>query len=225
MSTLHPSQAKAELRQLLTTDLVLTTAQLERWGLLRAATWLELPTVTMTCRTRVTQSESDTDLTFVALEAEHLDQAPRELMHLCGLAEARRGRVLAAGEEWRHVRLAGRSKGHQPDAEVVQLLDGTRRSDCAVEFDAGYSTKRISQKLEAATNAGYSRILWATSIHRRAETVMDQATRLHRQGRLVDLRLVETQFVDFWSPHDPYTNRPRCYKPMRLTQAFSAAAK
>jgi len=223
MERRHPNRKKAELRLLLAVDQVVTTAQLERWGLLNAATWLDLPRVTRTCRTRVTQSESDLDLTFVALEPAVLAQAPRELMHLCGLAEARRGRVLLPGERWQHVHLKGRRKAHQPDAEIVQLLDPARRSDWSVELDTGYAVGRIAQKMEAACEAGYTRILWATTIHGRTRSVLDQATRLQRQGHLPDLVRIETQFVNFWSSGDPYLDRPRCHKPVALSRAFTAA--
>lgn len=217
----HPATQKAELRALLAVDSVVTAAQLQRWGLAQAAQWLELPRVTLTCRTRVTQSESTTDLTFVARSADQLARAPRELMHLSGLAETRRGRVLEPGQVWQHVNLKGRAKIHQPDAEIVQLLDVARRSDWSVELDTGYSPQRIAQKLEAATTAGYSRILWATTVHRRTQTVLDQASWLQRKGKLPDLTQIETQFVDFWSANDPYVNRPRCHKPMRLSRTFT----
>lgn len=225
MPPLHPATQKAQLRSLLTTDLVVTSAQLQRWGLLRAAEWLALPRVTHTCRTRITQSDSDTDLTFVALDSEHLTRSPRDLMHLCGLAEARRHHQVAPGEVWQHVSLKGRTRGHQPDAEIVQHLDLARRSDWAVEFDTGYATARIAKKLEAAAQAGYTRLLWATTIHRRVQTVMRQATELQRQGRLPEVVWIETRFVNLWSPENPYGPRPRCHKAFILTRSFPAAAR
>lgn len=216
----HPATLKAQLRAALSVDLVVTGAQLERWGLARAAVWLDLPRITRTCRTRVTQSESDTDLTFVALTDGDLNRSPRDLMHLAALAEARRSRVLEPGEVWRHVALRGRSQATQADAEIIQTRDPGRRSDWAVEFDAGYSPGRIAQKLEGAVAAGYTRVLWATSIHARTRTVRAQAVHLQRRGRLPDLVLIETRFVDFWSPHDPYGNRPRCHKPVGIIHRF-----
>ena len=212
------------MRALLTVDRVATTAQLERWGLLRAAEQLELPSTKLTCRTRVTHSDSVVDLTFVALLDTHLDLAPRELMHLCGLAEARWGRVLVPGERWQHVTLKGRVKGNHPDAEIVRPADLERRSDWAVEFDAGYTRARIAQKLEAAAAGGYARILWATSIHDRTRTVTALAARLHRQHRLPGIESIETRYVNFWTPKDPYTNRPRCHKQMVACLDFRAAA-
>ena len=223
MTSVHPNTQKAELRALLAVDQVVTVAQLDRWDLLQAAGYLRLPCLELTCRTRVTQPDSYSDLTFVALEREPLDLAPRELMHLCGLAEARRGRVLEPGERWRHVSLKGRSKGNHPDAEIIQTLDRDRRSDCAVEFDAGYARDRVAVKLIAAAADGYTRILWATSIHARTRTVMTLAVQLHRAGRLPNVTRVETRFADFWSAHDPYVDRPRCHKAMTLTQDFSPA--
>ena len=94
---------------MLADDLVLTTTQLDRRGLLEAADWLALPRVTYTCRTRVNDAESDVDLTFVGKDLASLRAAPRELMHLAGLAEARGRLTLVAGERWRHVSLAGRT--------------------------------------------------------------------------------------------------------------------
>jgi len=224
MQAAHPNTLKAQVRALLAVDRVVTTAQLQRWGLLRAAEQLELPTTELTCRTRVTHSDSVIDLTFVALLDAHLDLAPRELMHLCGLAEARRGRVLAAGEHWQHVSLKGRAKGNYPDAEIVRPADLERRTDWAVEFDAGYAPARIAEKLEAAAAAGYTRILWATSIHDRTRTVTALAARLHRQGRLPGIESIETRYVNFWTPKDPYINRPRCHKQMVEYRDFRAAA-
>jgi hypothetical protein len=220
----HPNVAKAELRALLATDRVVTTAQLGRWGLRSAAEWLGLPQLTRTCRTRVTQSESTVDLTFVAFTEALLDQAPRDLMHLCGLAEIRRARALVPGEQWRHVTLGNRRRGHLPDAEIIQMLDPTRRSDTAVEFDAGYSTTRCKQKLMAAAASGYSRILWATSVHARTRTVGRIAHQLQRSGHLPEVSEVQVRFVDFWSIHNPYVNRPRCHKLMELTQAYTTGA-
>lgn len=225
MTSLHPAQRKALLRQTLTTDRVLTTAQLSRRGLLEAAGWMDLPSVTRTCRTRVTQSESDTDLTFVALSPEDLEHPSRDLMHLVGLAEARHRLPLARGEVWLHVSLQGRVKRHQADAEILQTLDPSRRSDWAVEYDAGYSRKRVADKLVAADEGGYIKVYWATSIHARTRTVMEMAQQLQRAGKLPHLRQVETRFVDFWSLREPYVGRPRCHKPTALTHVFPAAAR
>ncbi|GAA5514946.1 hypothetical protein Dcar01_03710 [Deinococcus carri] len=224
MTSLHPAQRKALLRHTLAIDRVLTTAQLTRRGLLETAEWLELPRVTRTCRTRVTQSESDTDLTFVALRAEDLDCPSRDLMHLAGLAEARHRITLAEGEVWRHVSLQGRVKRHQAHAEILQTLDPSRRSDWAVEYDAGYSWGRITDKLVAADEGGYLKVYWATSIHARTLTVMTLAQQLQQAGRLPHLTQVETRFVDFWTPREPYVGRPRCHKPTALTHVFPARA-
>jgi hypothetical protein len=222
MKPMHPAQLKALLRRTLTTDIVLTTAQLERRGLREAAQWLALPSLTLTCRTRVTQSESTTDLTFVALTLTALDQTPRDLMHLAGLAEARSLKTLAEGEVWRHIVLKGRIKHHQADAEIVQALDSSRRSDWAVEFDAGYSRARTVRKLIAAAQVGYTKLYWATSIHDRARSVMALAAQLQHQGRLPYVSQIETRFVNFWSASEPYLGRPRCHKPLELFRTFSA---
>lgn len=79
---------------------------------------------------------------------------------------------------------------------------------------------RVEQKLEAAARAGYVVILWATSIHARTHTVTEQARELGALGLLPGVRSVITLFVDFWSPDDPYTNRPRCHKKMQSVARF-----
>ena len=83
-------QTCQHLRAALTTDEVVTAAQLQRWGWWAAAQALELPSLTWPCRVRVTDPESGRDLRFLALDRETLSRAPRDLMHLAGLAEVRR---------------------------------------------------------------------------------------------------------------------------------------
>lgn len=213
---------KAELRRALSTDRTLTTVQLQRRGLLHAA--VGLPEVTYTCRTRVTQSDSGTDLTFVALTQETLARPPRELMHDAGTAEARHvlRRELPAGATWQPTVAAGRARLRLPDAEVLHGPDA--RQDWWVEFDAGYAPHEVDAKLEAAARAGYTRLVWATSIHARTRTVPEQATTLHRLHLLPGVLEVTTVFVDFWSWREPYTGRSRCHKPMRTDLTFEGTA-
>ena len=87
--TLIPSRKKSVLRARLQTDRVLTTVQLERQGLMAAADALDLPRVTLTCRTRVTQPHSAVSLTFVALEESLLERPSQVLIHDVGVAEVR----------------------------------------------------------------------------------------------------------------------------------------
>lgn len=222
MSGEHPATQKAKLRATLAIDRTLTTVQLERRGLLRAARWLGLPEVTRTCRTRTTQPHSDTNLTFVALDARWLSRPSRDLMHDAGLGEARH-RVLPDGippqAVWQHVTLAGRQRVHLPDAEML-IAHPQQRRDWAVEFDAGYSPQRIEQKLEAAACAGYRWMIWATSVHDRTLRVREQADDLHYRGRLPGLAGLTTVFVNFWSPQDPYVRRRRCFKQMSIEHGF-----
>lgn len=219
-----PATKRAKVQRLLAVDQVVTLAQLQRWGVSEVVRWQALPVVTRTCRTRVNQSDSDVDLAFVAWDAAVLDQAPRDLMHLAALAETRSRKRLQPGEEWRHVSVAGRSRGHLPDVEILQMLDPTRRSDWAVEFDAGYPWSRVRAKLTAAAADGYTRLCWATSVHGRVQRVMDLATRLQQEGHLPGVVMVETCWVDFWSEENRYVSRPRCHKPMALAHRFSAGA-
>jgi hypothetical protein len=234
MTAVHPMTQKANLRRMLELDRVLTTAQLERRGLLQAADWLKLPRITYTCRTRVTQPDSGVDLTFVALDEEWLRNTPRELMHWAALGEARAG-VLRLGfldsYQWQHVELSGGRRTHLPDAELIGRADFNHNdcsvkfdNDSSVEFDAGYSPAKVERKMEAAAEAGYRLLIWATSIHSRTVTVSDQARRLHNLGLLPGVDGVIVLFVDFWSVKDPYMDRPRCHKPIRELVVFNGPA-
>ncbi|WP_216322900.1 hypothetical protein [Deinococcus aestuarii] len=223
----HPATQKARLRTVLAVDRTLTTVQLERRGLLRAATWLGLPQVTLTCRTRTTQPHSDTDLSFVALDARWLSRPPRDLMHDAGLGEVRhrieQKNAMPPRAVWQHVTLAGRQRAHLPDAEILNPHPRLRR-DWSVEFDAGYAPTRVEQKLEAAAQAGYNVIIWATSVHTRTASVSKQAKKLHDWDRLPGVDGVVVVFVDFWSARDPYEDRPRCKKNMIKSTWFTKPA-
>lgn len=216
----HPARQKALLRQMLAVDRVVTTAQLQRHGLLGVADRLELPQVTYACRTRINQPTSEVNLTFVAWASDVLSGTPSELMHLAGLAEARqRLGPLASGSEWRHISLAGNLRTQLPDAEIVHSLPGL---DGAVEFDAGYDTKKRVQKLKSFVRNGYTRLYWMTTIHGRVSKVMHEMQQLEKQGLLPHVLDAEVVFVNFWSVRDPYVNRPRCHKPFRLRTEFLA---
>lgn len=209
MPSIHPATQRVRLQQILRIDRTVTTVQLGRWDLLQAAERLGLPQVIYSCRTRITQSDSTVNLTFVALDDVTLDRAPRDLMHDAGLAEARAHHVLESGAHWRHVTLRGRARLHLPDAEIIGPdLEHTR--DWAVEFDAGYSRKVIREKVQAMCAQGYTRLLWASSIHDRTRSVQALVRALWVAGDAPGLEIVETRFCDFWTADcDPYRHRPR----------------
>lgn len=208
----HPATDKRLLRFLLGTTAVATTVTLERVGLLRASEWLHLPRTTRTCRTRVTQSNTNIDLTFVALAPAALELPTRDLMHQAAVAECMATQLTQGEGTWR---LTPQSGVTVPDAEILSPL--SNRLDCAVEIDLGYPPKVIRRKLEAFCEHGYSRILWATSIHARTVTVVDIAQELRQENRLPGLVSLETRYLNFWSTGDPYAERRRNSKPMAVT--------
>lgn len=203
-----------ELLETLTTDLVLTAVQLARRGQLQEARDRDLPSVQLTCRVRSNDPTGDRLLKFVAVDPEHLQLAPRELMHLAGLAETRALITLEPGERWHLLALNERLRGPRMDAEIVRE---PYTDDCGVEFDAGYSRGQIERKLRAMSEGHYTRILWATSIHERVETVMETALKLMAAGHLPGIRQVRTVYVNVWADSDPYNDRPRCHKAYALT--------
>lgn len=217
----------ATLRKMLQVDRVLTTVQLERRGLLEAADSLGLPRVTYTCRTRVTQSDSGVDLTFVAVDEVWLRSSPRDLMHWAGLGEGRsqlgRVRLDLTAHLWQHLNPKGRPRGPLLDVELIRPGGVTDR-DGGAEFDAGYSPAKVALKMEAAAIAGYRLLIWATSTHSRTITIPEQARELHRLGLLPDVVGVIVLFVDFWSQGSPYDDRSRCHKPMHAVVRFTPAA-
>ncbi|WP_104992115.1 hypothetical protein [Deinococcus sp. NW-56] len=209
--TLHPATRKAHLRAFLTQHPVATTVQLERAGLTEPMRWLDLPQVTYTCRTRTMQPHSETDLTFVALQNRTLGRPPRELMHDAALTEIR---LRLAQEDprlarygWHVTTARGRERGNRPDAEL-RSPNPDRRSDYAVEVDAGYSQEVRLTKIEAFGEMGYSGVIWATTVHARTRTVPNEALTI----RHLKLRTLMAYFIDFWSANDPYRDRPRCHK-------------
>lgn len=210
------------LLTVLDTDLVLTIAQLSRRGLLQEARDLRLPSVQLTCRVRSNDGTSDRLLEFVVADPEHLALPPRDLMHLVGLAETRHLTELEPGERWNLLPLSERVRGHRMDAEIIRGSDYT--DDCGIEFDAGYSEKQIKAKMCAMNEAGYTRILWSTSVHARVTEVLGVVNNLRREGELRRIRQVRTRFANFWSEEDPYTGRPRCHKPYHFTYDIPATA-
>jgi hypothetical protein len=209
----------AQLRELLHTTRVLTTVQLGRLGLQAAATRLQLPEVTRTCRTRVTQQDSTVDLTFVALTPAVLNRAYRDLMHDAGVAEAYLRLQPPHPSRWRLLQSGGLGREHRPDAEY--LTDpADHRHDHAIEFDAGYAPRKIEEKLRAMVQQGYTRLTWATSVHGRVDRVMSVIVRLQARGELPGLLLAQTLFVEFWARSSPYSGRPRCRKSDRLVRQF-----
>ncbi|MBB5235527.1 hypothetical protein [Deinococcus budaensis] len=215
----HPAQQKQRLRTLLHLSPVVTTAQLTRSGLLGAARGLKLPRQTLTCRTRTTQVMSETDLTFVALKRETLTWPRRDLMHTAGLTEVLFRVSREDGQRWALTPLKGRGRGALPDAEILSPGENRAR-DWAVEFDAGYPAARVRDKLRSFAAQGYGAALWGISVHGRVPTILDLARELHGAGELPGLREVRVVWVDFWSAHDPYCNRPRCHKPYEARGSF-----
>ena len=210
------ARQKRELRQLLSIDRTLTTVQLNRRGLLNAAEALELPNIVLTSRTRVTQSHSDVDLTYVAWDDAALNRPERELKHDAGLAETRFRHPELTGGTWKHLGARKRVKGQLPDAEYC--LHGDRpENDWAIEMDAGYPPQKIEDKIIAADQAGYGRYIWATTVRARTSSVGELIQNLDRSHQLVSLKSIEVCFVDFWSVGDPYVQSRRSNKQVSRT--------
>lgn len=224
----HPTQTKARLRTLLrASGGVVTLPTLHRRGLAQAAQGLGLPQIVRSVRTRINQVGSDVPLTFVALEAAHLELPPRELMHRAALTETYlRCQELSPlrdcirpDERWQLVTSQGRPSGPLPDAEILGPQINRHGRDCAVEFDAGYDFKTIKAKLHSFTKVqGYRRVLWATSIHDRVGRMFYQVEDLD----LPHLHQFDIIWVDFWSEEDRYKYRPRCRKVNHLGFQFTA---
>ena len=230
----HHTQKKARLRALLrSSGGVVTLPTLHRRKLADAAAGLGLPQVVRSVRTRANQVGSDVTLTFVALEAAHLELPPRELMHRAALTEtylrcqelySLRDRI-RPDERWQLVTSQGRDRVSLPDAEILGPHINLHHRDCAVEFDAGYDFGTIKDKLKSFTDKqGYRRVLWATSIHDRVKRMFYQIEDLG----LPNLHEFDIIWVDFWSEEDRYGYRPRCRKDnhlgFRSTRLLEAAA-
>lgn len=200
----HHAVEAARVRRWLGEAGVLTTVQLYRAGLLTAARRLGAAETTLSCRTRVTQTGSTVDLTFVALDPARLQASAQALAHDVGLTELclRRGE-LRAGERLVRVRPQGRARGNLPDAELLSG-DLMHAQDTALEYDAGYPEERVKEKLLAFEEAGYVRVAWGTSVRSRVESVQRLVSGLRGRRALLNVD-VETHHVDFWSAHqDPY---------------------
>lgn len=205
----HPATLKIQLRTLLQLDRAVTTVQLRRWGLLEAATWLGLPQVTYTLRTRTTQRASATDLTFVCADAKIAAKAPRDLMHYAGLAEVRH-RYNLGGLRWRHI--DERRVTYKADAEILGP-PGDLSNDAAVEFDAGYPARVVANKLEACAAERYAGLIWATSSLGRVRHIHQQITALQEPN---SLRWAQVIYVNFWDDGDPYRLSARNHKAAML---------
>lgn len=192
---------------MLAVDRVMSTVQLERRGLLRTAEQMGLPSTVRTCRTRVTQAGSTADLTFVSALPDLAQLPSTVLMHWAGLAEQRwtlRHFLAAQALEWQHLDVKGVSRSHLPDVGL-RLKGG---AVLAVEFDAGYPPQVIGAKLRGAGAAGYSGMLWGTTIRRRVLSLPEIVDQLHRHSEVPGLSVFRVNYVDFWSPGNPYRLRP-----------------
>lgn len=217
MAPLHPAKQKALVRELFREHRVVTTVQLHRAGLLRAADLMDLPRVDLDVRTQAHQATSLTGLTFVAADERWLRQPPRELLHYALLAEARKETKHGTdrkGMQWEYLDLKGRSgAGTWPDAQL-RSPEG-RDHDVSVEVDTGYPPARCEQKIRAAAEAGYGRIFWATSVHGRVEKVAARLEKWHRSGELGHVRSALVFYVNVHTQdRDPYVKRPRVHKPL-----------
>lgn len=162
--------ARKRLTSTLGTDLVLTTAQLDRRGLLGAAEVLGLPIVTLSLRTLVTVPSSERQLEFVALDAVTLENhSPEKLMELAILGEAR-AILNKSGARFRRI-TSGRG-GLMPDAVLVNGPVGAGL-DGAVEVDTGYAEDKVLDKAEGFahppaiprvdSHLGFAESLWVVT--------------------------------------------------------------
>lgn len=213
--TPHSATLRAQVRALFRTHRVLTTAQLERRGLLRAADSLDLPRVTLEVRTQVTQPTSQRELTFVATEERWLTQASRDLLHHALLAETAERIAPLVPEaptwNWKYLDLRDRLSGVRPDAELW-WSGQPRDQDYAVEADAGYARERREQKLTGAATLGYRHLVWATSIQGRVASIVQEAAALAEQGQLRGLAGVTAVYVNVHSTGRPYDLSRRNHK-------------
>ncbi|MCD0155877.1 MULTISPECIES: hypothetical protein [unclassified Deinococcus] len=212
--TPHSATLRAQVRELFRVHRVVTSAQLERRGLLRAADSLDLPRVTLEVRTQATQPTSQRELTFVAAEERWLeDQSSRNLLHHALLAETaeRLAPLVPAAPTWKYLDLGDRLSGVRPDAELW-WSDQPRDQDYAVEADAGYGRERREQKLTGAATLGYRHLVWSTSIQGRVATIVQEAATLAEQGQLPGLAGVSAVYVNVHSTGRPYDLSRRNHK-------------
>ena len=213
---MHPKRRKKLISVLLANGGVATTAQLERLGLLRGAQLLSLPTRTLSMNTN--GKGSLRTLTFVSSEAESLTRPVRELGHRAALFELQqRLRLKSDDLQWTEVRRANRPGGARHSFPDWCLFDKQAgRFVSSVEVDVGYPRDTVRQKVIGADREwrtpGY---VYATTIHARVGWFPDMVAELQAAGEVPHLRLAHAVWVDFWSPHDPYVNRPYCQKPDR----------
>ncbi|WP_139322778.1 hypothetical protein [Deinococcus marmoris] len=207
MTKIHHARLRADLKRDMAIDRVLTTVQLERRGLLKTAEQMGLTLVERTCRTRVNQPGSLTDLTFVLDRPELAGESSAALMHWAGLAEHRfRTKKIMSekGADWRLLDLKGRGQHHLPDA-ALRFKDG---HEWAVELDTGYPPATIKAKLRAASATGYTDVMWTTTTRSRVVSLRKTVTTLDSEGLLPGLNSVMVFYVDFWCLDQKYGLRP-----------------
>ncbi|GAA5503280.1 hypothetical protein Dxin01_03035 [Deinococcus xinjiangensis] len=211
---MHVSTAKAQLRKRLEIDRVATSVQIQRAGLVEAASALKLPVEALTLRTRSRDPGSDQDAFVFGLTPADLHQPHHQLTHLVLLGELR-NLIKINGDwsvSWHILSLSGRPRGNKPDAEYLcnHLRTGAA-VDIAVEADAGYGWRKVAAKLEQAALDGYGGVIWGTTLHIRPPQLTALAQKLHKAGRLPGLKWVDVRYIDPVNP-DPYRLRPRARK-------------
>ncbi|GGL89916.1 hypothetical protein GCM10010840_29900 [Deinococcus aerolatus] len=196
------------LLDLLKVNRMVTSGQLERWGLAEAAGRLGLPSRLQSVRTQVTQPSSLRNLRFVGTDERLLRRPERELKHWAALSEVWWTMWLGKHGVWEVLDGRGREGRRMPDARV----SGLWWEPWAIEIDCGYDKPQIQRKLLGIAEAGYRRVVWATTVHDRVRRVGWLIDDLWRDGKLTGLEEYEIRFCNFWISQDPYQNRPRCYK-------------
>lgn len=196
------------LLELFSVNRMVTAGQLERWGLVEPARRLGLPSRVQSVKTQVTQDSSLRDITFVSMDERLLLRPERELKHWAGLTEVWWATWLVKHGVWKVLDGRGRGGRRMPDAQVSDSwLD-----PWAIEIDCGYDKNQIERKLLGIAEAGFRRVVWATTVHDRVRRVGWSIDDLWREGKLAAVEEYDIRFCDFWSRRDPYRDRPRCFK-------------
>lgn len=205
MSVQEQSNLLSELFEL---NRMVTAGQLERWGLVEAARRLELLSRVQSVKTQVTQDSSLRDITFVAVDERLLLRPERELKHWSALSEVWWATWLGKHGVWEVLDGRGREGRRMPDAQVSDSwLD-----PWAIEIDCGYGKSQIERKLLGIAEAGFRRVVWATTVHDRVRRMGWLIDDLWREGKLTAVEEYDIRYCNFWSSQDPYQNRPRCFK-------------
>lgn len=216
---MHVNAQKAQLRKLLADGRVVTLAQVHRWGLSRAAELMNPAQVMLSVRVRSNDRSSLRDVTFMAQYPSTLSKPTRDLTHRAALSELEQlmlsdfgGRVVLRPP------LGTRGDHRRPDASLVVAGDHTGAGGgvAAVEVDLGYDHKRLKSKAIAVgtdPKKHYQSYILASTIHDRTSTVTKMIETSHQSGvHFGSLNAFVVRWVDFWSFHDPYVDRPRCHK-------------